>query len=238
MEEKEFLEDLIRKASQLGIHLSEEKAHLYYQYMELLLEWNEKINLTAITDPHEIILKHFIDSLTALPYIPEKSNVLDIGTGAGFPGIPLKIVNNNSYTLMDSLNKRITFLQEVIKELRLENIEVVHARAEDYARNNEKREKYQVVIARAVASLNILVEYMLPMLQIGGVAICMKGSQIEQEIVDAKKAVEILGGKIEAVEQFELPESNISRTIIVIKKIKNTPNIYPRKAGIPTKKPL
>lgn len=238
MEEKEFLEDLIRKASQLGIHLSEEKAHLYYQYMELLLEWNEKINLTAITDPHEIILKHFIDSLTALPYIPEKGNVLDIGTGAGFPGIPLKIVNNNSYTLMDSLNKRITFLQEVIKELRLENIEVVHARAEDYARNNEKREKYQVVIARAVASLNILVEYMLPMLQIGGVAICMKGSQIEQEIVNAKKAVEILGGKIEAVEQFELPESNISRTIIVIKKIKNTPNIYPRKAGIPTKKPL
>ena len=238
MEEKEFLEDLIRKASQLGIRLSEEKAHLYYQYMELLLEWNEKINLTAITDPHEIILKHFIDSLTALPYIPEKSNVLDIGTGAGFPGIPLKIVNNNSYTLMDSLNKRITFLQEVIKELRLENIEVVHARAEDYARNNEKREKYQVVIARAVASLNILVEYMLPMLQIGGVAICMKGSQIEQEIVNAKKAIEILGGKLETVEQFKLPESNISRTIIVIKKIKNTPNIYPRKAGIPTKKPL
>ena len=238
MEEKEFLEDLIRKASQLGIHLSEEKAHLYYQYMELLLEWNEKINLTAITDPHEIILKHFIDSLTALPYIPEKGNVLDIGTGAGFPGIPLKIVNNNSYTLMDSLNKRITFLQEVIKELRLEDIEVVHARAEDYARNNEKREKYQVVIARAVASLNILVEYMLPMLQIGGVAICMKGSQIEQEIVNAKKAIEILGGKLETVEQFKLPESNISRTIIVIKKIKNTPNIYPRKAGIPTKKPL
>ncbi len=238
MEEKEFLEDLIRKASQLGIRLSEEKAHLYYQYMELLLEWNEKINLTAITDPHEIILKHFIDSLTALPYIPEKSNVLDIGTGAGFPGIPLKIVNNNSYTLMDSLNKRITFLQEVIKELRLEDIEVVHARAEDYARNNEKREKYQVVIARAVASLNILVEYMLPMLQIGGVAICMKGSQIEQEIVNAKKAIEILGGKLETVEQFKLPESNISRTIIVIKKIKNTPNIYPRKAGIPTKKPL
>ena len=238
MEEKEFLEDLIRKASQLGIRLSEEKAHLYYQYMQLLLEWNEKINLTAITDPHEIILKHFIDSLTALPYIPEKSNVLDIGTGAGFPGIPLKIVNNNSYTLMDSLNKRITFLQEVIKELRLEDIEVVHARAEDYARNNEKREKYQVVIARAVASLNILVEYMLPMLQIGGVAICMKGSQIEQEIVNAKKAIEILGGKLETVEQFKLPESNISRTIIVIKKIKNTPNIYPRKAGIPTKKPL
>ncbi len=238
MEEKEFIEDFIRKASQLGIHISEENANLYYQYMELLLEWNEKMNLTAITEPHEIILKHFIDSITALPYIPDNSKVLDIGTGAGFPGIPLKILNDNSYTLIDSLNKRIVFLQEVIKKLKLTNIELIHARAEEYARNKEKREKFQVVIARAVASLNILVEYMLPMLQIGGIAICMKGSQIEEEIENAKNAIEILGGRLEKVEQFELPESNIGRTIIVIKKIKSTPNIYPRKAGIPTKKPL
>ncbi len=238
MEIHEFSEDLIRKASILGINISKEQANLYYKYMNLLIDWNEKINLTAITEPHEIIIKHFIDSITSLKYIPKNSKVLDIGTGAGFPGIPLKILDDNKYVLVDSLNKRINFLNEVVKELSLENVELVHARAEEFARDKKRREKFNVVLARAVASLNILLEYMLPMLEIGGICICMKGPQVEEELKNADKALNILGGKIEKVDTLILPETNIERSIIVIKKVKNTPNTYPRKAGTPNKNPL
>lgn len=238
MEIHEFSEDLIRKASILGINISKEQANLYYKYMNLLIDWNEKINLTAITEPHEIIIKHFIDSITSLKYIPKNSKVLDIGTGAGFPGIPLKILDDNKYVLVDSLNKRINFLNEVVKELSLENVELVHARAEEFARDKKRREKFNVVLARAVASLNVLLEYMLPMLEIGGICICMKGPQVEEELKNADKALNILGGKIEKVDTLILPETNIERNIIVIKKVKNTPNTYPRKAGTPNKNPL
>ena len=238
MEIHEFSEDLIRKASILGINISKEQANLYYKYMNLLIDWNEKINLTAITEPHEIIIKHFIDSITSLKYIPKNSKVLDIGTGAGFPGIPLKILDDNKYVLVDSLNKRINFLNEVVKELSLENVDLVHARAEEFARDKKRREKFNVVLARAVASLNILLEYMLPMLEIGGICICMKGPQVEEELKNADKALNILGGKIEKVDTLILPETNIERSIIVIKKVKNTPNTYPRKAGTPNKNPL
>ncbi len=238
MEINEFSEDLIRKASILGINISKEQANLYYRYMNLLIDWNEKINLTAITEPHEIIIKHFIDSITSLKYIPKNSKVLDIGTGAGFPGIPLKILDDNKYVLVDSLNKRINFLNEVVKELSLENVELVHARAEEFARDKKRREKFNVVLARAVASLNVLLEYMLPMLEIGGICICMKGPQVEEELKNADKALNILGGKIEKVDTLILPETNIERNIIVIKKVKNTPNTYPRKAGTPNKNPL
>ena len=238
MEIHEFSEDLIRKASILGINISKEQANLYYKYMNLLIDWNEKINLTAITEPHEIIIKHFIDSITSLKYIPKNSKVLDIVTGAGFPGIPLKILDDNKYVLVDSLNKRINFLNEVVKELSLENVDLVHARAEEFARDKKRREKFNVVLARAVASLNILLEYMLPMLEIGGICICMKGPQVEEELKNADKALNILGGKIEKVDTLILPETNIERSIIVIKKVKNTPNTYPRKAGTPNKNPL
>lgn len=238
MEIDEFSEDLIRKASILGINISKEQANLYYKYMNLLIEWNEKINLTAITEPHEIIIKHFIDSITSLKYIPKNSKVLDIGTGAGFPGIPLKILDDNEYVLVDSLNKRINFLNDVVKELSLKNIELVHARAEEFARDKKRREKFNVVLARAVASLNVLLEYMLPMLEVGGICICMKGPQVEEELKNADKALNILGGKIEKIDTLILPETNIERSIIVIKKVKNTPNTYPRKAGTPNKNPL
>lgn len=237
MEEEKFIQSLIKKAEIVHIFITEDQAKLFYQYMVLLVEWNEKINLTAITEPEEIILKHFIDSLTILPFIEENKKILDIGTGAGFPGIPLKIVSPSSnVTLLDSLNKRILFLNEVMKELSLENIYAVHGRAEDFAQNN--RENYDIVVSRAVARLNVLLEYMLPLTKIGGKAICMKAFDIEEELEEAKKAIQILGGELEKIEEIKLPETDIVRKIMIIRKIKSTPNQYPRKAGIPVKKPI
>lgn len=237
MEEEKFIQSLIKKAEIVHISITEDQAKLFYQYMVLLVEWNEKINLTAITEPEEIILKHFIDSLTILPFIEENKKILDIGTGAGFPGIPLKIVSPSSnVTLLDSLNKRILFLNEVMKELSLENIYAVHGRAEDFAHDN--RENYDIVVSRAVARLNVLLEYMLPLTKIGGKAICMKAFDVEEELKEAKKAIQILGGELEKIEEIKLPETDIVRKIIIIRKIKSTPNQYPRKAGIPVKKPI
>ena len=237
MEEEKFIQSLIKKAEIVHISITEDQAKLFYQYMILLVEWNEKINLTAITDPDEIILKHFIDSLTILPFIEENKKILDIGTGAGFPGVPLKILSPSSnITLLDSLNKRILFLNEVMKELSLENIYAVHERAEDFANNN--RENYDIVVSRAVARLNVLLEYMLPLTKIGGKAICMKAFDVEEELKEAKKAIQILGGELEKIEEIKLPETDIVRKIIIIRKIKSTPNQYPRKAGIPVKKPI
>lgn len=239
MDNREFVEELINKAQKIGINMGEEDANKFYNYMNLLLEWNEKINLTAITAKNEVILKHFIDSITINKYIEEKNNIMDIGTGAGFPGIPLKIINKDKeFTLVDSLNKRINFLSEVSKELNLENIKCIHARAEELATNSAYREKYDIVTSRAVARLATLLEYMLPFVKIGGKCICMKGANIEEELKEAKKAIEILGGKIEVVDKFYLPESDMERNIVVIEKIKNTPNRYPRKAGIPSKQPI
>ena len=205
----------------------------------ILIEWNEKINLTAITEPNEIIKKHFIDSLTILPYINENNKVIDIGTGAGFPGIPIKIANSNSeITLLDSLNKRLIFIEEVIKVLELKNIGTIHGRAEDFGKDKKYREQYDIATSRAVAPLNVLSEYLLPFVKVGGCCLCMKGSNIEEEISQSKKSIEILGGKIEKVDKFYLPESDIIRNIIIIKKLKNTPNQYPRKAGVPSKNPI
>ncbi len=191
----------------------------------------------SITEPNEIILKHFIDSITILKYIENNMKVVDVGTGAGFPGIPLNIVNTNvNYTLVDSLNKRINFLNEVIEKVDLKNINTVHSRIEDFAKNN--KETFDIATSRAVASLNILLEYLLPLVKIGGICICMKGSNAKEEIESASKALEILGGKIEKVEEITLPESNIVRNIIIVRKIKSTPNKYPRKAGMATKEPI
>lgn len=239
MDNKEFVEELINKAQKIEIKISEENANKFYNYMNLLLEWNEKINLTAITAPNEVILKHFIDSITINKYLEEKNNIMDIGTGAGFPGIPLKIINKDKeFTLVDSLNKRINFLSEVSKELNLENIKCIHARAEELATNSDYREKHDIVTSRAVARLATLLEYMLPFVKIGGKCICMKGANIEDELKEAKKAIDVLGGKIEIVDKFYLPDSDMERNIVVIEKIKNTPNRYPRKAGIPSKQPI
>lgn len=237
MNKLEFSNDLIEKANSIGVEISQKQAEQFYTYMELLLEWKEKMNLTAITDPEEVILKHFIDSLTIIPYLKEADTVLDIGTGAGFPGIPLKILEENKkFTLLDSLNKRIIFLQTVITELELKNIQAIHGRAEEFV--SKERETYDIVTSRAVARLNVLLEYMLPFVKVGGRCICMKSFEIEEELKEAKKAIEILGGEIEKIDEITLPNTDIKRKIVVIKKVKNTPSKYPRKAGTPAKEPI
>lgn len=236
---EKFNNSLIEKAKMLNIEITQEQAQQFYKYMQLLLEWNEKMNLTAITEPEEVILKHFIDSITIKQYMDKAETVLDIGTGAGFPGIPLKILGENKeFTLLDSLNKRIIFLQTVIDELKLSNIQAIHGRAEEFIKQKNKSEGYDIVVSRAVARLNVLLEYMLPFVKIGGKCICMKAFDIEEELNAAKKAIEILGGQIEKIDTITLPNSDIQRKIIIIKKVKNTPSKYPRKAGTPAKEPI
>lgn len=239
MEKKRFEEEMSKKSKILGVRFSVEQIEQFYKYMNLLIEWNEKMNLTAITEPKEIILKHFIDSITILKYIDDNSKLVDVGTGAGFPGVPLSIMNPTlKITLVDSLNKRLIFLQEVVKELNLKNIEIVHARAEEFGQNKNYREKFDIATSRAVANLATLSEYLVPLVKIGGKIISMKASNAKEEINDAQKAIEVLGGKIEKIEEFDLPESDIGRTIIIIDKNKCTPAIYPRKAGTPANEPI
>lgn len=219
--------------------IDDNKIQKFYDYMNLLVEWNKKINLTAITEEKDIILKHFVDSLTVLKYIKENKSIVDVGTGAGFPGIPLAIMNDSlKITLVDSLNKRINFLNEVCNKINLENIKAIHARAEEFGQDNNYRESYDVAISRAVAKLTVLAEYLLPLVKVGGKIICMKGPDIEEELKQAKSAIDILGGKFERCDNFCLPKSDISRNIIIINKIKETPKKYPRKAGTPAKTPL
>ena len=239
MEHSTFNEGLLEKASVLGVRFSVEQMEQFYKYMNLLIEWNEKMNLTAIIEPSEIILKHFIDSITILKDIKDGSTVVDVGTGAGFPGIPLSIMNPTlKITLVDSLNKRLIFLQEVIKELNLKNVELIHARAEEFGRNKNYREKFDIATSRAVANLATLSEYLLPLVKINGQAISMKAGNASQEIEEAQKAIKTLGGHINRIDEFYLPQTDIARTIIIIDKIKETPNQYPRKAGTPSKEPI
>ena len=217
MEHTTFNEGLLEKASTMGVRFSVEQMDKFYKYMNLLIDWNEKINLTAIIEPNEIILKHFIDSITILKDIKDGSTVVDVGTGAGFPGIPLSIMNPTlKITLVDSLNKRLIFLQEVINELDLKNVELVHARAEEFGRNKKYREKFDVATSRAVANLATLSEYLLPLVKINGKAISMKAGNASQEIEDAKKAIKTLGGNINNIEEFNLPQSDIGRITITI----------------------
>ena len=219
--------------------LSDKQENQFEKYLRLLVEWNEKVTLTAITEHDDIILKHFVDSLTIEKYINNGASVIDVGTGAGFPGIPLKIYNESlDVTLLDSLNKRINFLNEVIKELDLEKIKTIHLRAEDGGKDKMLREKFDVATSRAVANLSTLSEYLLPFVKVGGEAICMKGPNVEDELKDAKKAIKILGGEVEKNEKIVLPNSDIERNIIIIKKVKPTPKSFPRKAGTPSKAPI
>lgn len=239
MNREEFKKELYETTIKIGISLEEKELNSFFDYTNLLLEWNNKINLTAITLEKEIILKHYVDSLTINKYIKDQKTVMDIGSGAGFPGIPLKILNkNNQFILVDSLNKRINFLEIVKKELKLENIEMIHARVEDLAKDSKYRENIDIAVSRAVANLSTLLEYMLPFVKKDGICICMKGPNINKEIEESNKALETLGGKLEKVEKIVLPDSNIERNIVIVKKIKNTPNQYPRKAGKPLKQPI
>lgn len=236
---EEFKQNMKQYAKQIGIVLEEEQIEQFYQYEKLLLIWNEKINLTAITKPEEIILKHFIDSMTIAKYIGANKKLIDVGTGAGFPGIPLKIIRKDiKITLLDSLNKRVQFLNEIIKQLKLEEIETVHGRVEEFGKNKKYREKFDYATSRAVANLTTLSEYLLPLVKIEGKCICMKGSTVKEEIDQSQKAIAILGGKIEEIEAFQLPESDIDRHIILLRKIKQTPAKYPRKPGTPSKEPI
>ncbi len=239
MEKIEFIEKISNQAQKLNVNITAVQAEKFYLYTNMLLEWNEKINLTAITQLDEIIQKHFIDSLTINKYVNENASIIDVGTGAGFPGIPIKIIRDDiSVTLLDALNKRINFLNEVIEQNKLTNINTIHAIAEEAGKNKNFRENFDIAKYRAVAQLNVLVEYLLPLVKIGGKCICMKGSNAKEEIESSRKAISILGGKIEEVQELELPDSDIKRTIIVIKKEKDTPSKYPRKAGTPSKMPL
>lgn len=239
MKREEFFATVEDFSSSLGIEFLVEQKEKLYIYMQLLLEWNEKINLTAIVKPKEIILKHFIDSITISKYIKKNSLVADVGTGAGFPGIPLKILREDlNIALVDSLNKRINFLNEVIEKLKLSNIKAVHARAEDIGKSKEYREKFDVVTSRAVANLSTLSEYLMPLAKVNGKCLAMKGPGVQEEIENAKKAINVLGGTIQNIVEFKLPNSNIERTIVEINKVKNTDKKYPRKAGIPSKEPL
>jgi len=239
MDFNSFKEEMNINLKNLNIDLTEEQLNSFYKYMNLLIEKNKVMNLTGITDPKDIVLKHFIDSLTVLKYVQDGSFLIDVGTGAGFPGLPLKIANASiEVTLLDSLNKRINFLNEVVNENNLGNITTIHGRAEDFGQNQKYRENFDVVVSRAVAPLNILLEYMLPFVKMGGKCICMKGSNCEEEIENAKKAIKVLGGEIEKIEEFTLPNSDNNRTILIIKKVKKTDRQYPRKAGIPTKNPI
>lgn len=223
----------------LNLKLDDSQIKNFYDFMNLLIEKNKVMNLTGITEPKEVILKHFIDSLTVLKYINENDNIIDVGTGAGFPGIPLKIAENSlEITLLDSLNKRINFLNEVIEKINLNKVKTIHGRAEDFGQDFKYREKYDVAVSRAVAPLNVLLEYMLPFVKVGGKCICMKGSNCDEEIENSRKAIEILGGKIEEIKKFNLPNSDNNRTIFIIKKVQKMNRQYPRKAGIPTKSPL
>lgn len=236
MNKEEFIKEF---ETYKDMALSVEQCEKFYKYMDLLIEWNEKINLTAIVEPKDVILKHFVDSLTISKYLKNGDKLIDVGTGAGFPGIPNKIYNENiDVTLLDSLKKRTIFLDEVINNLQLKNIKSMHGRVEEIAQNKQFREQFDVATSRAVAQLNILLEYLLPLVKVGGLCICMKGSEIDEELNNAKNALKILGGEIEKIESFELPGTDMKRNLVIIRKTKNTPSKYPRKAGTPSKEPL
>lgn len=233
------LEILLKEgAAEYGVQLDDRTVSAFMAYKGLLLEWNEKMNLTAIEEDRDVILKHFVDSLSVAPFLKDIHSMIDVGTGAGFPGIPLKIaVPSLEVVLLDSLEKRVGFLNTVLSGLRLQGISAVHSRAEDAGSSPKYREKFDAAVARAVAALPVLLEYCLPLVKPGGLFIAMKGSSAE-EVEASAKALEILGGKLEAVKEFALPNSNINRTLILVRKLRQTPTKYPRKAGKPSKEPL
>lgn len=230
-----------QKLNELDITLSDLQKEQFDRFYELLTEWNKVMNLTGITEYEEVNEKHFVDSLAVVKSvdIAQVQTVIDVGTGAGFPGIPLKIVFPHlKVTLLDSLNKRIKFLNTVIDELGLEEISTIHGRAEDYAKQTDYREKYDLCVSRAVANLSTLSEYCIPYIRVGGIFVSYKSGEIEEELEHAKKAVKILGGRLENTVKFTLPGSEISRSFVKIRKEKNTAKKYPRKAGMPAKEPL
>ncbi len=234
----EFKKVFLEEATKNKIEVNDKELENLYKYMVGIIEWNDKVNVTAITEERVFIVKHFIDSLLINHYLQGKESLIDIGTGGGFPGIPLKIFNENmKFTLIDSVNKKLNVIRDLSEKIELNNIEVIHTRAEDLAVKKEHREMYDIATTRAVSNLTTILEYMLPFVKVGGLAICMKGPNFKEELEDAKKAIEILGGKVESIETVNL-ENEMERNIIVIKKIKNTPTKFPRGQGKPLKEPI
>ena len=236
-----FVDELKIAATEYGLNLTEDQISAFNKYYELLYEWNKKINLTAITEPKDVAIKHMVDSLSCFKADLFKENIslIDVGTGAGFPGLPLKIFYPSlKLTLLDSLNKRVKFLQLVVDELGLKDVEVIHARSEEAARNKKYREKFDLATARAVARLPIICEYCLPFVKDGGTFVALKGRQYEEEATQAQKAIKVLGGEISDIMPVKLPEIDDKRAVIYIKKIKSTPKTYPRKAGTPERNPI
>ena len=236
------IKDYVEQITEGQVLLTDVQLAQFEQYYDRLIEKNKVMNLTAITEREDVILKHFIDSLALARYVKlweKEYKIIDVGTGAGFPGIPLKIAFPNlQVTLFDSLNKRIKFLQEMIDTLKLKEITAVHGRAEEGARGKNMREKYDFAVSRAVANMAVLSEYCIPFVKVGGYFIPYKTGTVEEEITQGKKAIQILGGKIEKIEKLMLPDSDISRSFVFIKKEKQTPKAYPRKAGTASKQPL
>lgn len=229
------------KLKELNIQINEIQKNQFDTFYSMLVEWNKVMNLTGITEYEEVIEKHFVDSLSIVNIfnLSEINTVIDVGTGAGFPGIPLKIAFPHlKITLLDSLNKRIHFLDSVIDELKLDGIYTIHGRAEDFAKKDDYRERYDLCVSRAVANLSTLSEYCLPYIRVGGIFISYKSGDVDDEVLESKKAISILGGKLDNVVKFQLPGTDINRSFIKIEKIKNTGKKYPRKAGLPSKEPL
>lgn len=236
-----LIEELIKGATELGLSFNEEKLVQLQKYYQLLLDTNKKVNLTAVIEERDVAIKHFIDSLTCFKAIAIKDgqSLVDIGTGAGFPGLPMKIYQPGlKVTLVDSLDKRVAFLKNVIAQLGLAGIQAIHVRAEEVGRNKQLRESFDLAVVRAVASLAVLAEYCLPVVRTHGHFLALKGPKADKEIDSAKKALEIMGGEIQKTLKLNLPVTGDERTIIVIKKVRATPESYPRRPGIPAKKPL
>lgn len=234
----EFKKFFKERLDENNIKLEEKQYEKFYNYMVNVLDWNTKINVTAVREEKEFIIKHFIDSLMISHYIKDNYKIIDIGTGGGFPGIPLKLYNENiKITLNDSINKKLNVIRDSIKEFNLKNIDIIHARAEELAIKSEHREKYDISTTRAVSNLTTILEYMMPFIKVGGRAICMKGPNYQEELQAADKAIKVLGGQIEMIENFNIG-TEYERNVIVIKKVKQTPSKYPRGGNKPLKEPI
>ena len=235
---------LIDGAQRLGINLNEEQIKKFSRYLELLVQWNQKINLTSLKIPQKIIIKHFLDSISCIKVInkyidTERINIIDIGTGAGFPGIPIKIICPSiRLSLLEARKKKTIFLEKVTEEMNFQQVKILNGRAETFGKSIDHREKYDIAISRAVARLNVLSEYCLPLVRVGGLFIAQKGRSYKQETEKSLKTVRVLGGELIGVENVRIPFINQERYLLVIKKIKDTPSKYPRKEGLPQKRPL